>query len=68
MAAKKIAITKWTADDLGLDGSGVGDNSGTKKVSVAPPPPRPKGEFIEGETPEEIADKLFDKLRNDQVL
>ena len=26
------------------------------------------GEFIEGETPEEIADKLFDKLRSKQII
>lgn len=68
MAAKKVAITKWSAGDLGLDGNGVGANSGTKQLSVTPPPPRPKGEFIEGETPDEIADKLFKKLRDDQVI
>lgn len=68
MAAKKVAITKWSAADLGFDGNGVGVNSGTTQLSVSPPPPRPKGEFIEGETPDEIADKLFKKLRDDQVL
>lgn len=68
MAAKKVAITKWSAADLGLDGNSVGANSGTKQLSVTPPPPRPKGEFIEGETPDEIADKLFKKLRDDQVI
>ena len=68
MAAKKKQIAKWSAADLGVDGSEVGANSGTKNVSVAPPPPRAKGEFIEGETPDEIADKLFNKLRENQVL
>lgn len=68
MAAKKKAITKWSASDLGLDGSGVGEKSMTKTVKVSPPPPRSKGEFIEGETPEEIADKLFDKLRSKQII
>ncbi|UCC44378.1 MAG: electron transfer flavoprotein subunit beta/FixA family protein [Candidatus Zixiibacteriota bacterium] len=68
MAAKKKEITRWSAADLGLDGSAVGEKSGSRTVKVAPPPPRPKGEFIEGETPEEIADKLFDKLRENQVL
>ncbi len=68
MAAKKKEITKWNAGDLGLDGAGIGANSKTKITKVSPPPPRPKGEFIEGETPEEIADKLFTKLRDNQVL
>lgn len=68
MKAKKKTITKWSASDLGLDDSGIGANSDTKTTKVAPPPPRPKGEFIEGETPEEIADKLFTKLRDNQVI
>lgn len=68
MAAKKKEITKWSAADLGLDGNSVGVNSTTKTVKVTPPPPRPKGEIIEGETPEEVADKLFKKLRDNQVI
>jgi len=68
MAAKKKEITKWSAADLGLDGNGIGGNSTTKTVKVAPPPPRPKGEIIEGETPEEVADKLFTKLRDNQII
>jgi electron transfer flavoprotein beta subunit len=68
MAAKKKTITKWSAADLGLDGAGVGTNSSTRTTQVAPPPPRPKGELIEGETPEEIADKLFERLKEKQVL
>nr|MBN2278663.1 electron transfer flavoprotein subunit beta/FixA family protein [candidate division Zixibacteria bacterium] len=68
MAAKKAPITTWSAGDIGLDGAGVGPNSYTKKVKVSPPPPRQKGEFIEGETPEEIADKLYKKLKEKQVL
>lgn len=68
MMAKKASITKWTAADLGLDGSSTGANSYTSTESVTPPPPRQKGEMIEGETPEEIADKLYKKLKEDQVL
>lgn len=68
MAAKKKPITRWTAGDLGVDGSDVGASSGTTVVKVSPPPPRPSGEMVEGETPEEIADKLFDKLRQKQIL
>jgi len=68
MAAKKKPITKWSATDLGLDGANIGANSGTKTVKVSPPPPRPKGELITGETPDEIADKLFEKLRENQII
>jgi len=68
MAAKKKTIVKWSAADLGLDTAGIGANSGTKTLQVSPPPPRPKGETISGETPEEIADKLFNKLRENQVI
>jgi electron transfer flavoprotein beta subunit len=68
MAAKKKPITKWTAGDLEIDASGVGASSGTRVAKVSPPPPRPSGEMIEGETPEEIADKLFEKLREKQIL
>jgi len=68
MMAKKSPITKWTAADIGLDGSAVGANSFTKILKVAPPPPRKKGELITGETPQEIADKLYDKLKENQLL
>ncbi len=68
MAAKKKQITKWAASDLGLDTSDLGVNSGTKTVKVASPPARPSGEMIEGETPEEIADKLFEKLREKKIV
>jgi electron transfer flavoprotein beta subunit len=68
MAAKKIPITVWKAADLGLDGSKVGTNSGTKVTKVSPPPPRPKGEMITGETPDEIAGKLIAKLKEKQIL
>lgn len=68
MAAKKKEITRWSASDLGLENAAVGVSSGTKTLTVSPPPERSKGVMIEGETPEEIADKLFEKLRADQIL
>lgn len=68
MAAKKKSISKWSAADLGLDGSDLGSNSGTKTIKVSPPPPRPQGEMIEGDSPEQIADNLFDKLRDKQII
>jgi electron transfer flavoprotein beta subunit len=68
MAAKKKTIIKWSAADLGLSGDGIGTKSGTKTVKVSPPPPRAKGEMITGSTPEEIAENLFKKLRENQVI
>lgn len=68
MAAKKKEIVRWSAADLGVDTSAVGPNSGTRTVKVAPPPPRPKGEMITGDSPDDIADKLFKKLRENQVI
>ena len=68
MMAKKKPINKLCAADIGLDGSSVGTNSYTEQIKVTPPPPRQKGEMIEGESPEEIADKLYNKLKEDQAL
>ncbi len=68
MAARKAPIITWTADDLEISPDAVGRNSPSKLVAAVSPPPRQKGEIIEGETPEEIAEKLFKKLRDDQVI
>ncbi|SYZ72391.1 Electron transfer flavoprotein subunit beta [Candidatus Zixiibacteriota bacterium] len=68
MMAKKAPVTKWSAADIGLDGSEVGGNSFTKVLKVSPPPPRQKGEIITGETPQEIAEKLYQKLKEKQAL
>lgn len=68
MAAKKKEIIKWSAADLGLSGEGLGAQSKTKTLSVTPPASRPKGEIISGDSPEDIANKLFDKLRQNQVI
>lgn len=68
MAAKKKTIVKWSAADLGLNGDGIGGHSGTRTVKVSTPPPRTKGEMIAGGTPEEIADNLFKKLRENQII
>lgn len=67
MQAKKAQITSWTAADLGIDAGSVGANSPTEAASHNPPPPRPVGEILEG-TPEEVAEKLFEKLREGQVI
>jgi electron transfer flavoprotein beta subunit len=67
MKAKKAPIKTFSAGDLGLDTSGVGPNSPTNAVRSHPLPPRKQGEILEGE-PEEVAAKLFDKLRADQII
>jgi electron transfer flavoprotein beta subunit len=68
MAAKKATITTWSAADLDGQLNAVGASSPSKILKAASPPPPQKGEIIEGETPEEIADKLAQKLREDQIL
>lgn len=68
MMAKKTQITKWSASDIGLSDESVGANSLTNLLKVAAPAPRQKGEMIEGETPAEIANKLYDKLKQNQQL
>lgn len=67
MQAKKAQITAWKASDLELDASQVGAGSATRIVSHEPPAPRPPAEMLSG-TPEEIAEKLFEKLRRAQVI
>jgi len=68
MAAKKAPIEKLSASDLGLGGSEVGKDSPSRVERAAVPPPRPAGEIISGSTPEELAEKLFKKLRENQVI
>ena len=68
MSAKKKTIVRWSASDLGLSGDGIGANSRTRVLKVSTPPPRAKGEMITGETPDEIAESLFKKLRENQVI
>ena len=68
MRAKSAKVTTWTASDLGLDAGALNPASfGYKIEQFSPPPPRPRGEMVSG-TPEEIAEKLFQKLREAQVI
>jgi electron transfer flavoprotein beta subunit len=68
MKAKKMTIPHWTAADIGANTSVVGASSPSKVEKAQSPPPRPEGEMITGETPAEIADRLFQKLRDGQVI
>ncbi|MCH7878716.1 MAG: electron transfer flavoprotein subunit beta/FixA family protein [candidate division Zixibacteria bacterium] len=66
MAAKKKQIVTWSAADIGLDGNTA--KSPTEKIKISSPPPRPAGQFIEGATPAEVAESLYQKLKADQAL
>src|SRR4030066_965235 len=68
MRAKSAKITVWNTQDLKGEENRLGENQKSAQIiSVSPPPPRPKGEFLEG-SPEEIAEKLAAKLREAQVI
>lgn len=65
MRAKKADIKKWGAKDLDLDPGLIGlDGSPTKVVKIFTPPPREKGQILEGD-PKEISEKLVESLKND---
>jgi electron transfer flavoprotein beta subunit len=60
--ARKTDIKKLTSKDLNLDESKLGlDGSPTRVVKIFSPPPPSGGEVIEG-TPEEIANRILEKL------
>jgi len=62
MRARKAQIPVWTVEDIGADPSRVGlEGSPTQVVRVFSPERRAGGEILQGE-PEEVADKLVEKL------
>lgn len=67
MKSKKAPVDQWSASDLGIDPGTVGANSAVTRVGITPPPPRKKGELLEGE-PADVAAQLFDKLREEKVI
>lgn len=63
--AKNAEIKKWGAKDLDVDPDLLGLNgSPTKVVRIFTPPPRGKGQILEGDA-REISEKLVDLLKND---
>ncbi len=68
MNAKKKTVTVYKASDLGVNTETGPVKNASKIGKAANPPARPKGEIIAGATPQEIADKLFTKLREGQVI
>jgi electron transfer flavoprotein beta subunit len=68
MAARKAAIPRWNAADIGADASLYGKNAATSVVSTSPVPSRLAGIVIAGATPEEKAKALAEKLREMKLL
>ncbi len=69
MAAKKMPVTVWTAQDLGLDMSLIGASGVKSKiVKLFIPVREAKCELAAGETPEELGANLALKLREAKIL
>ncbi len=64
LRAKKMEIPVWGVEDLGLEEDKIGLNgSPTRVVKIFTPPPREKGMILKGE-PQEVVDKLVEKLKD----
>jgi len=69
MKAKKAEITIWKASDVDGDPEKLGLNgSPTSVMKVFSPPRRSGGEVVTGETPQEQAKNLVQKLKEAQVI
>ena len=64
--ASRAEIPLWTAADLGLDE--ISDSAVTWPEIIAPPKIETEVEMIEGETPEEQAAHLVDRLMEEKVI
>ena len=68
MRARKAPITEWSQAELSeFIAKLPGGEPNLKSLKVSPPPPRPKGEILTG-TPEEVSEKLVEKLKGLQVI
>ena len=61
-----VEIPTWSAADLGLSAADL--TPALNLVNRVPPPPRPKGEMIEGASAAEKVARLVDKLMEAQVI
>jgi electron transfer flavoprotein beta subunit len=69
MAAARKQVTVWAASDLGLDAGQVGKQGVRLNLDrLFIPVVDSKCEFIEGETPEEAANALAQKLRETKLV
>lgn len=65
MKAKKADIPAWGQKELDIETDKVGlEGSPTQVVKIFTPPPREKGEILEGE-PSHVAKKLVEKLKSE---
>jgi electron transfer flavoprotein beta subunit len=64
--ASRAEIPLWTAADLGLDE--ISDSAVTWPEIIAPPKIETEVEMIDGETPEEKAANLVDRLLEEKVI
>ncbi len=68
MRAKKAEIPVWTAEAIMAEPENIGlKGSPTQVVRIFTPPPRGNSEIMEG-TPEEMAVKLFNKLKEQKII
>ncbi len=69
MKAKKAEIPTWSAADIGVDAAAIGAaGSPTGVVKMEPVPTRGSGIAITGETPEELAKNLVEKLKETKFI
>lgn len=69
MQAARKQVTKWSAADLGVDPAEAGPSAARLSLDrLYVPVSEIQCEFIEGETPEEAAQKLADKLRESKLI
>ncbi len=69
MAAARKQVTVWAASDLGLDAGQVGKQGVRLSLDrLFIPVQESKCEFVEGETPEEAANALAQKLREAKLV
>jgi electron transfer flavoprotein beta subunit len=64
--ASRAEIPLWSAADLSVDE--ISDSAVTWPEIIAPPKIETKVEMIEGETPEETATQLVDRLMEEKVI
>jgi len=68
LRARKAEIRRLTSKDIGADPGRLGlDGSATRVIKVFTPTPPAGGEMVEG-TPDELADRIFEKLIECKVI
>ncbi len=69
LKASRQTVTTWKAEELGLDTSQVGEaGSAFELTKLFIPKHEGKCEIIEGESPEEAAESLALRLRNEKII